>query len=217
MKRIVQGGLLVTLIATLAACQPVDREEEDLAPAIEELRDRFVEAYNRHDAAAVAALYTDDAVLVNPEGAEITGRDQIQRDFESFFIAARPQVNAFPIATEGEGRLAWEIGKYEGQLALPALPPPAEPPPAEQAPLGAEPIGEPAAAAQPPLGAPRDESAEGHYLIILEREEGDGGGWLIRAHVTRPGPLSPQQPGLTPTTLGPDEATDLGDDGSPAR
>lgn len=217
MKRIVQGGLLVALIATLAACQPVDREEEDVAPGIEELRDRFVEAYNRHDAAAVAALYTDDAVFVNPEGTEITGRDQIQRDFESFFVEARPQVNAFPIATEGAGRLGWEIGKYQLQLQLPAQPPPGETLPGEPAPLGAAPIGEPAAAAQPgepgatvqpvqpaqpPIGTPQDQSAEGHYLIVLEREEDDDGGWLIRAHVAHPGPLPPQQPALTTTTPG---------------
>jgi hypothetical protein len=218
MKRIVQGGLLVALIAILAACRPVEPVEPDIGPAVEELRDRYVEAYNRHDAATVAAQYTDNALYVNAQGTEITGRDQIQRELESFFLEARPQLNAFPIATEGGGRLGWEIGKYllVLELQLPAQPPPAEPLPGEPGAPGAEPIDEPAATArpgqpgattppgQPTAGAPHDQDEEGHCLIVLEQADDDR--WLIRAHMTHAGSLasamSPRQPVTIPTTPG---------------
>lgn len=220
MKRIVEGGLLVALIATLAACQPVDREEEDVSPGITAIRDQFIEAYNRHDAAAVAALYTDDAVFVSPDGTELNGREQIQRDLEGFFLDTQPQLTASATATEGSGDLGWELGSYQLELQLPGEPLPGEPPP-----LGAEPIGEPAAATQPgtaaqpstaaqpgvaappgqpPIGAPQTHNEEGRYLIVLER--GDDDAWLIRAHVSHPGEpaaaMSPQQPVTDPMAPG---------------
>jgi uncharacterized protein (TIGR02246 family) len=41
----------------------------------------FEEAYNKHDAAAIAALFTDDAVLVTPHGT-FTGRAAIEKKYE---------------------------------------------------------------------------------------------------------------------------------------
>lgn len=214
MKRIVQGVLMVALIATLAACQPVDREEADVEPGLAEVREQYIAAYNQHDAAAVAALYTDDAVFVNPQGTELSGRDQIQRELDTFFRDAGPQLTASATATEGAGELGWEIGSYQLELQLPAQPRPGEP-----APLGAEPIGEPAATTQPAqpgqpgtpaqpgqpgLAAPQPHREEGHYLIVLE--QGDDDRWLIRAHLAHAGATAgatpPQQPVTTPTTPG---------------
>ena len=42
----------------------------------------YVEAYNKHDAKAVAALWSPEAVYVDPEtGEESVGRDQIEKEF----------------------------------------------------------------------------------------------------------------------------------------
>ena len=41
----------------------------------------FEEAYNKHDAATIAALFTDDAVLVTPHGT-VTGRAAIEKKYE---------------------------------------------------------------------------------------------------------------------------------------
>src|SRR5271165_6863154 len=49
---------------------------------VEQLREEdknFEEAYNKHDAAAIAALFTDDAVLVTPHGT-FTGRAAIEKN-----------------------------------------------------------------------------------------------------------------------------------------
>jgi len=51
---------------------------------VEQLREEdknFEEAYNKHDAAAIAALFTDDAVLVTPHGT-FTGRAAIEKKYE---------------------------------------------------------------------------------------------------------------------------------------
>jgi uncharacterized protein (TIGR02246 family) len=52
--------------------------------SIEQLQEEdknFEEAYNKHDAAAIAALFTDDAVLVTPHGT-FTGRAAIEKKYE---------------------------------------------------------------------------------------------------------------------------------------
>jgi uncharacterized protein (TIGR02246 family) len=46
----------------------------------------YVEAYNKHDAKAVAALWSPEAVYVDPEtGEESVGRDQIEKEFADTF------------------------------------------------------------------------------------------------------------------------------------
>src|SRR5688572_19685210 len=47
-------------------------------PAIQQLDDRFAEAFNTGDMAAVAAMYTEDAVVLPPGAEMIRGRDNIQ-------------------------------------------------------------------------------------------------------------------------------------------
>jgi ketosteroid isomerase-like protein len=53
---------------------------------------QFVEAYNKHDAAAAAAFYTEDAIRTFDRGASETysGRKAIEKNFAEFF-AASPQ------------------------------------------------------------------------------------------------------------------------------
>lgn len=218
MKRVVLSGSIVVLIAALAACAPAVQEEADVVPGIDELRERFVEAYNRHDALAVAELYAANAVFVDPQGAELAGRDEIQRALEELFTQARPRLSVAPIETDGEGEHGWELGSY--QLDLQPLP--GQPLPGEAAQPGAAPLpGEPLTTAQPgqpgttvpvqpPAGVPLAVREEGHYLIVVVDEDDR---WLIRAHVAHAhgpgGALAPLQPvAVTPTTtLG--EATPL--------
>ena len=73
---------------------------------------RLAEAYNRGDAAAVAAMYTDDAVLLPPNFQMQEGRQAIQ----DFWALAR-QIGIRDLAlettrVEERGDAAWEIGVY---------------------------------------------------------------------------------------------------------
>ena len=47
--------------------------------AVQELTDKWAAAFNEGDAAAVAALYTDDAYLLAPDMEITQGRDAIQK------------------------------------------------------------------------------------------------------------------------------------------
>ena len=105
------------------AVDPKTRQE------IEAVEMQIVEAYNKHDAAAVAALYTHDAVRVyNPPGmggvvaSLVSGRKAMEKRFETEFtwaswssspaVGKLVQMYAFEdsIATISE----WSIGQYNG-------------------------------------------------------------------------------------------------------
>jgi uncharacterized protein (TIGR02246 family) len=77
--------LTVCLVIPAAAQQP---SEQQVRPAIERLLETWDTAANRKDAAAVAALYTEDAVRVTPRGVSY-GRAAIEKDLiETFKVTS---------------------------------------------------------------------------------------------------------------------------------
>jgi uncharacterized protein (TIGR02246 family) len=86
---------------------------------VEELREftaKHSEAYTKHDATAYAAFFTEDAVLVTPEGM-IYGRQAIEKKYAELFDQWHPtdyvvkveQVNTI-------GNEAWKIGEWSCTL-----------------------------------------------------------------------------------------------------
>ncbi|MFB4310333.1 YybH family protein [Actinomadura sp. GTD37] len=86
------------------------RYEKAMRP--EDITRLFVERSNAGDAAGVAALYEEDAVLAYPPGSQTVGRDAIRALWEKV-LAARPRF-------EPEEPLPTLIS---GDLALTATPP----------------------------------------------------------------------------------------------
>ena len=72
-------------IAGIAMAQPSS------ALSTREVIDRFNDAINRHDPAAVAALLTDDTVFENtgpvPDGARIEGKAAVAAFWEKWFVS----------------------------------------------------------------------------------------------------------------------------------
>jgi uncharacterized protein (TIGR02246 family) len=82
----------------------------------DELGLKLDEAYNKNDAAAVAALFTEDAVLVAPDGM-FSGRQDIEKRYaDTFqrwpittFSSQRSQLNAIDNAV-------WSVGEWWSTL-----------------------------------------------------------------------------------------------------
>jgi len=77
--------LLICCINCLVSnvCHADQAEEE---AAIRRSDDAYIEAYNKQDAKAVAALWSPEAVYVDPEtGEESIGREEIEREFSETF------------------------------------------------------------------------------------------------------------------------------------
>lgn len=90
---------------------------------------KAVDAFNRHDAGAFAALYAAEATAHDPQYAEpLKGREAIRKDIEDFFQAF-PEVQARVVSALANGdTVAFEVemsGTHKGPLVSPAGPIPA--------------------------------------------------------------------------------------------
>jgi len=81
----------------------------------------FVAAFNKHDAKAVAALWTEQGEYVDDSGRTIAGRDAIEKDYAAFF-AENPEVN-IQIVIDSLRLLSGEIAVEDGRAVVdPARP-----------------------------------------------------------------------------------------------
>jgi uncharacterized protein (TIGR02246 family) len=76
--------------ATLFVCLGFATYAANAQMSIQELADRWVAAYNRHDRDALAALYTEDARLMVHGSPTVVGRDSIEAFWAADFGAGDP-------------------------------------------------------------------------------------------------------------------------------
>jgi uncharacterized protein (TIGR02246 family) len=101
----------VAMFTAICLCGTVPALAQDKA-TIQSLNDKFAQAFNAGDATAVAALYTDDAVILPPGAEMMKGRSAIQ----AFWKGAAEQlgngklttVDVKPLGSEA----AQEIGTF---------------------------------------------------------------------------------------------------------
>jgi len=91
-----------------------DRPEEE--KAVRAVGETFIKAYNAGDAMAVAALFSEDAEMVDENGGRIKGRPTIQAFFDAMF---RERKGAkIEIALESLAFLGPEVAKEEGHTRV---------------------------------------------------------------------------------------------------
>jgi uncharacterized protein (TIGR02246 family) len=107
--------------AVPALAQWKDTADPRVAPQLVSFYDsalpmKYEEAFNKKDAAALAALFTEDAVLVAPEGL-FSGRYAIEKGYAGVFqrshltnfFGVRDQLNAI-------GNELWAVGEWSSLL-----------------------------------------------------------------------------------------------------
>jgi uncharacterized protein (TIGR02246 family) len=101
-------GLTMPSLAQPNEAAPSEQDRQQ----IDALATRYAEAANRHDAAAIAALFTEDGVIVSPEGIP-SGRQAIEKFYRDTFNAAAVSGTAIK-TTELHvvGDLAWAVGQW---------------------------------------------------------------------------------------------------------
>ncbi len=122
MKRSKTLAVLAVLSVSLAGCAggAASLSDADIA-AIEEGSAAFVAATNANDWGGVAALYTEDAVMMGPNGPAVQGRAAIEA-----FFAAYPPFSGFtlnPVEIDGRGDLAFVRGTYSLTLEIEGMEP----------------------------------------------------------------------------------------------
>lgn len=130
MKRLLTAfiaGLLAMFQASAILAQPAtpaapdrtsNEQSEPSSPEITAIRaaaEAFVTAFNQADAAAVAALWTEDGEYIDEGGRRFTGRDAIEKEYATFFAdnpntKIRISVDSVRLLSEGtaieDGRAA---------------------------------------------------------------------------------------------------------------
>lgn len=99
------------LLAALVLGGPAlagDRED------IETRLTEFETALNGGDAAGVAALYTEDAMVLPPDGEIAEGREAIHALWQSLIDAGLGQIDLQPADIEVAGNVAAETSTFEG-------------------------------------------------------------------------------------------------------
>lgn len=82
----------------------------DLRAEIEQRNQEFMDAFNRGDAAGVAAAYTDDARVLPPGGNPVSGRAAIEQFWKGAMGTGIREVGLQTETVESAGDLAYEIG-----------------------------------------------------------------------------------------------------------
>jgi uncharacterized protein (TIGR02246 family) len=125
-------GALVVGIACAPHAEPGDldtartrsRAGGDTAVAhggMDSLRARFLAAYDRDDAAAIAALYAEDALVVI-DGDTIRGRRATETGWRET-LPVSSGMTLRPLARRASGDLAVEMTAFRHVLTLPGRPP----------------------------------------------------------------------------------------------
>jgi uncharacterized protein (TIGR02246 family) len=126
MKRL-HPAVWCALVVAVAACSPSNEAENEPAadgtatmekssvdPAADQaalnlMRDEWVEAANRDDAATVATKYTADAIYMSGDGSVLEGSQAIQAAFAESFKATSDLV-----VNEGKGEVVGDMSYSSG-------------------------------------------------------------------------------------------------------
>ena len=109
-------GLVISFALPISAQQP-NAPDPQLRQKLLEMAKNFEEAFNNNDASALAALFTEDAVLVTDAGP-VYGREAIKKYYTDLFqnvhfsnnVTTYDPNSPHPIGTDGKEM--WENGAW---------------------------------------------------------------------------------------------------------
>ena len=97
----------------------VDPENRPGVGQIAAGRRAFLNAFERRDAVAAAALYASEARLVAPSSAVLCGREAIERYWRAGLETGLAAIDLRPLEVRVAGNVAYEIGQYKLQVVSP--------------------------------------------------------------------------------------------------
>jgi len=116
----------VMMLGLAMACQPQEAglptvDVAAVRTAIEGENAKWSQAYLAKDAAALAALYTEDAILAMPNAPRVNGREAIAAAYGAVFAQVSPTTNDVTvdrIEVAQSGDFAYVVGTYGGTSTM---------------------------------------------------------------------------------------------------
>jgi len=106
---------VVTIVCSLSLASCASQQQESAKATPEELsrmnRD-FAQALNEKDAVKAASQYTEDAVILPPNEAPISGRVNIEAYWKGAISAGAFDVGVATTTTGSNGDLGYEVGRF---------------------------------------------------------------------------------------------------------
>jgi uncharacterized protein (TIGR02246 family) len=105
------------VISVLAGAAPVAVADEaaDRA-ALAAASESWIAAINARDAGAMAALATEDVVLLNPDSSPVAGREKVRKAWEQSVAAAPAKITVTTKESVVAGDYAWTINAFTHEL-----------------------------------------------------------------------------------------------------
>ena len=102
-------GIVLLLFIAMIGCKEQTATPEELS----QMNKDFAQALNDKDAEAASLLYAEDASLLPPNEAIVTGRENIKNYWQGALDAGTTNVSVSTISTGSSGDLGYEIGRFE--------------------------------------------------------------------------------------------------------
>lgn len=117
MKPIIKYQGIVVIILFCSAMIACNNQSETAKPAtaeeLSQMNRDFAKALNNKDAVAAANCYTEDATILPPNEAPISGKANIQKYWEGAIAAGAFDVSVASISTNSNGDLGYETGRFQ--------------------------------------------------------------------------------------------------------
>ena len=106
---------VLTIGVTLPAHAQQTTGQQDVRQEIEDFNKKYDETFNKHDAAGMAALFTEDAIVMRP-ASPLTGRAEIEDMYQGAFKAGYSNhlTTVLHIEDLGDGK-AWAVGQFSAK------------------------------------------------------------------------------------------------------
>ena len=111
---------LITIVFSTSACMETPKETKTTATVYElgHMNRDFAKALLAKDAAAAASVYDENASILPPNEAIITGRANIQAYWQGLIDAGLIDAQVKTIDAGSDGDLGYEIGAFELKIQL---------------------------------------------------------------------------------------------------
>lgn len=116
-----RAGLLLALAGMSAAVASQGRGviaqetsaagRQDARQAVDAFVTKYLDAYNRKDAAGIAALYMEDGLRV-PPGPITAGKQNIEKAWRAVFDAGYTGLRYDIQQVQAEGNIVWSVGQF---------------------------------------------------------------------------------------------------------
>ena len=101
------------MVAATLGVPALARAQDPAKTAIDAANRKFVAAFNKQDAAGVAATYSPEGAAFPPNSPIVKGREAIQKMWESVIGSGITSIALVTSEIESGGNIAYETGTYE--------------------------------------------------------------------------------------------------------